>query len=173
MNRKPHMIITKNKDGIQIGLAEVRFDAYSAGTTILYKETGCTQHLSLESSLYQSIECPIQGQTHCWQPLGPSRTVLELIDNDGKRIALYNYTNDVGLTAIMGVGKNSPSKDIGELHILEDIEGGPRATEEVLCSALTVVERARRRASNVKNVGSNSKQGAFCGLTANTYGGGL
>lgn len=175
MNRKPHMTITRQNGGSKYDLAEVRFEINGSGTNILYIDSGITQPLSLYSSLDQRYECPIQGELHWWQPLGPSRSVLESTNSRKKRIALFVYSTEVALTTGFGTGKKKlgVNEDIGKLHILEDIEGGAMATEQVLCTALTVIERAKRRAANVGRQGSAYKQGASCGITSNAYGGGL
>ena len=67
--------------------------------------------------------------------------------------------------------------EFGELQIVEEFCGGPRgsdgAKEEILCSAVAVIERARRRASNIHRAGVGYKQGAACGPTLGSYGGGV
>jgi hypothetical protein len=175
MNKKPHMAITRQHDGMNYRCAEVRFENYGSGTSILYKDSGVSQILALESSLDQRYECLIQGRSHRWYRLGSSRNVLELTSDIGDCIALFTYGSEVALTtgARTGNKKHVKDKDIGELHIHGDGNGGVSAVEQVICSALAVIERAKRRAANVGRQGSAYKQGASCGITCNAYGGGL
>lgn len=70
---------------------------------------------------------------------------------------------------------------MGELQIVNEAlgdgpqgeEGRRQAIEEVICSAVVVVERARRRAANIGRQGTGYMQGAACGPTAGAYGGGV
>ncbi|KAL2039394.1 hypothetical protein N7G274_007666 [Stereocaulon virgatum] len=175
MNKKPHMVITRQHGEMCYGCAEVRFENYGSGTSILYKDSGVSQALALESSLDQRYECLIQGRPHRWYPLGPSRTMLELTNDVGDCIALFTYGSEVALTtgARTGNKKHVKNEDIGELHIHGDGNEGASVVEQVVCSALAVIERAKRRAANVGRQGSAYKQGASCGITCNAYGGGL
>lgn len=176
MNKKPHMVVAKQQDGMKYDCAEVRFDSYSSATTILYKGSGISQELGLASSLDQRYECLIEGVIHWWQPVGSSRRELELTNAAGKRIALFVYANEVAFTTGARTGnnrKNVKSEIIGELHILQDFVGGTLVSEQLLCTGLAVIERAKRRAANIGKPGSAYKQGAACGITTNVYGGGL
>ncbi len=178
MNRKPHMVISRLENGIGSEFAEVRFELHGSGTSVLYKDGRAAQKLVLESSLDQRYACLVQGREYWWQSLGPSRMVLELVDGAGERVALFVYAGEGAASTEMGeksAGKKKKKggEEVGELHMLEEMEGGERATEEVICGALAVVERAKRRKGNVWTQGSNYRQGASCGITASAYGGGL
>jgi hypothetical protein len=175
MNKKPHMVITRQQNGMKYDCAEVRFDNYSSGTTIVYKGNGVSQSLALESSLDQRYECRIQDALHWWQPTGPSRRELELTNTAGESVALFTYANEVALTtgARTGSKKQVKSEDVGKLQILQRPEGGMSAAEQILCTALAVIERGKRRAANVGRQGSAYKQGACCGITNTAHGGGL
>ena len=39
--------------------------------------------------------------------------------------------------------------DVGELSVVEALAGGDQGLEEILCSAIVVIERAKRRAANM------------------------
>lgn len=175
MNKKPHMVITRQQNGMKYDCAEVRFDSYSSDTAISYKDSGNRQELRLESSLDQRYECLIRDSLHWWQPAGPSRHELELTDTSGKAVALFAYANEVALTtgATTGIKRQTKSEIIGELQISQDPIRETLALEQVLCTALAVIERAKRRAANVSRIGSPYKQGVGCGITTNVYGGGL
>ena len=172
-HRKPHMIIRREQDGRNNSvvsaksqdsrrrssifstekeqrkddLAEVRFEMRGTDTDILYKEHGYIQTLSLQYLSKQTYVCPIDGRKYWWRPLGPSRIVLELVSGEEQRAALFVYANEDTLATGMGADRRAslePRQDVGELHILDDIPGGIGAHEEVLCSAIAVVERAKR-----------------------------
>ena len=173
MNRKPHMAISKLERGLMLDFAEVRFQTYGQGTSVIYKETGTTQTLSLQSAASQAQECFIGARSHVWKPLGPSRNVLELTDEAHRRVALFVYAGEVASITGPATGsrKHTEGDEIGELYILRDVQGGQRATDEIIGSALAIVERAKRRAANVGNVGSNRRQGP--GFSYNSVTGGL
>ena len=63
-----------------------------------------------------------------------------------------------GSTGIVGVGAgaNNKGKDIattmGEIQVVDDLVFGEAAKWEVLCSALVVVERAKRRQTRISGV---------------------
>ena len=175
MNKKPHMVITREHNGMKNDCAEVRFEIYGAGTTVIYQESGTTQTLALESSLDQRYACCIEGRSYWWQPQGPRRMLLELSNDAGDIVAIFNYADEVALAtgARTGNKKHVKSEKVGELHIKGIMAGKTPALEPVLCSALAVIERTKRRAANVGKQGSAYKQGSSCGITCNSYGGGL
>ena len=172
-HRKPHMIIRREQDGRnnsvvsaksqqsqrrgsifsmakeqgENDLAEVRFEMRGTDTDILYKENSFTQTLKSQNSSNQTYACPIDGREYWWRPLGPSRTVLELVNGEEQRVALFMHASEDTLSTGMGASRTASlgvMRDVGELYILDDIKGGTRAQEEVLCSAMAVVERAKR-----------------------------
>ena len=128
-------------------LAEIRFDIRGTDVGILYPEIGYTQTLRLQDSSRWTYVCPIDGRKYWWRPLGPSRTVLELVNEKEQRVALFVYASEATLAPGMENGRRaseSAREVVGELHILDDIKGGLGTQEEVLSSAMAVVERARR-----------------------------
>ncbi|MCJ1455189.1 hypothetical protein MMC28_005543 [Mycoblastus sanguinarius] len=151
LNRHPHMLIAQHHNGLDTHFAEVRFEIYGYGTTISYKDAGITQSLALEDPREQRYQYTVDGQSYHWQPLGPSRSVLEMSDEANKRAALFAYAEGVApQRRASGSGSPKPFEveDLGEVHIMDDFKGSPIALAQVLSTAAVVVERAKRRASN-------------------------
>ena len=150
MNRHPHMIITNHEGGLNLHLAEVRFEIYGYGTTIAYKEAGISQSLFLEHRRKHQYKVSIDGIDHRWQPLGPSQEVLELTKDAGKKVALFVYAEEVPQRRASAPAslEHFEAEDVGEIHIMDEFEGGQLTLEQILCTAVVVVERAKRRATN-------------------------
>lgn len=108
--------------------------------------------------------------------------MLELITEDEEIVARF-VSAAPAASAVPSVNKKKKDRivgkgvEFGELQIVEEYCGGGRgsegAKEEILCSAVAVIERARRRASNIHRAGVGYKQGAACGPTLGAYGGGV
>ena len=56
------------------------------------------------------------------------------------------------------------SSDIGELHVVDALTNGESGRDEILCSAIVVIERAKRRAANIRAQGTTYTQGAARGM---------
>ena len=86
-----------------------------------------------------------------------NKGVLELTNEMDEIVARFVHTVPVSQVTGYGrrgsgVGKKKADKsELGELHIVDALAGGGR--EEVICSALVVVERAKRRAQNFSCTG--------------------
>ncbi|KAG8525221.1 uncharacterized protein KY384_008865 [Bacidia gigantensis] len=133
--------------------------------------TSCTL-TSPSGSILQSIHHDREPRSryHCvlgkernlkrmyWQTLGPSQTVLELIDPEQeegkeKRIALFVYTSDPAQQMDPESGRRRPSApdEFGALFATTDLKGGEAGTGEgmgiegLVCSALLVTEMRRTR----------------------------
>lgn len=150
MNHNPHMVITKHEGGLNTRLAEVRFEIYGYGTTIEYKDAGIVQTLDLSDNHEQQYQFPLGGKSHWWQPLGPSKAVMELTNDDGKRVALFVRAEVVAQrrASAPATSKRFETENVGEIHIMDEFAGGPVELDQILCTAVVVIERARRRATN-------------------------
>ena len=150
MNRHPHMVITKHESGLNTRLAEVRFEIYGYGTTIEYKDAGIVQTLDLSDNHEQRYHTSLGGKSHWWQPLGPSKAVMELTKDDGKRVALFVRAEEVAQrrASAPATSKQFEAENVGEIHIMDEFAGGPMELDQVLCTAVVVVERVSRRATN-------------------------
>ena len=129
-------------------VAEICFDHNGAGKDeILYKESGQRQTFissNENDTLEQVYTCVISGQKCCWRLLGPSRTVVELINEAHERKALFTYTSERPWGRIL-LGLEG---DVGGLHLIFDTQAESNAQEELLCSALAMVERAKRQVAS-------------------------
>ena len=161
MNRKPHVIITTNDsdDSLKRPLAEGRFDTHGTGTTITYSHEPnmqTVQRLELEHSASQRLKTTISGHDHWWMPNPGNRAVLELTNDMDEIVARFVHSGPVSQMTGFGTrdsaGKKRMEKEeLGDLHIVDALAEGGRA--EVICSAMVVVERAKRRAQNISCAG--------------------
>ena len=156
MNRKPHVVIS-GTDETQV-IAEGRFDNLGTGTTLSYINPPRAHTLDLENSQMQLLKTTIGGHDHWWQPHPGNRGVLELTNETEEIVARFIYAAPVSVR-IGSVGSTkdaSKETDLGELSVIEALYDTDTGLEEILCSALVVIERARRRAANMVKCG---KQG--------------
>lgn len=161
MNRKPHVIITTGEcdESLNRPLAEGRFDIHGTGTTISYSHLPnmkMIQRLELEDSLSQRLKTTIWGHEHWWMPNLGNKGVLELTNEMDEIVARFVHTVPVSqMTGSARRGSTGKKKEdrqeLGDLHIVDALAEGGR--EEVICSAIVVVERAKRRANNVSGAG--------------------
>ena len=144
-------------------IAEARFEIHSTGTSIIYNFSPSLlsqeeQRLELENSQFQTLRTTIGGNTHHWQPFPGNKALLELLNELEEKVArfIYNTTATNIINSNTGRRKSAAataSSEIGELNIVEALAGGEREREEIICSAVVVVERARRRALNIGSQG--------------------
>ena len=145
---QPHLLITHDPRGPQI--AEVKFHIHGYDTTIVYKDAGISQNLALKNARGHRFECLINNKPHCWQPLGPSKSVFELTEGARKRVALFVYTEGM----VQRTGSTSSNHmqfqghKIGEVHVMEDFSSAPIALQQTLFSAVVVVEQIKRKATS-------------------------
>ena len=175
MNRKPHVVITSSEDSRLI--AEGRFDIHGTGTAISYPHADI-QRLELEDSLAQVLRTRVHGSEHWWQPHPGNKGVLELSSETDEIAARFIYS----LSALQRTGswqeragtvtiskRNKGDQDTGELQIIGNPEFDESVYERILCSAILVIERAKRRAANM----AKTNQGPPCGGMAISQSGGF
>ena len=94
-----------------------------------------------------------------------NKGVLELTNEMDEIVARFVHTVPVSQvtgygTRGSGAGKKKEDKlELGDLHIVDALAEGGR--EEVICSALVVVERAKRRARNITCTGAGKNAPAW------------
>lgn len=172
MNRKPHVVITTSEcdESLNRPLAEGRFDIHGTGTTITYSHQPnlqMMQRLELEDSLSQRLKTTIWGHDHWWMPNPGNKRVLELINDMDETVARFMPAVPVPPATATAPGRNGSigkkkegKEDVGELQIVDAMAETGR--EEVICSAMVMVERAKRRANNI----CNTAVGRVCGAQA-------
>ena len=174
MNRKPHIVISQGTESAAV-LAEAKFDNLGTGTTIYYPTRPRTQLLDLENSRMQLLKTTIDGHSHWWQPHPGNKGVVELTNDTGEIVARFVYSSpDLARTGSViprresaGSIKDASSKDkdVGELSVVEALSGVEIGLEEILCSAVVVIERFKRRAANLIKNGASFNQGAVWGMS--------
>jgi len=161
MNRKPHVIISKSEESNII--AEGRFENLGTGTTVTYLRTPRTQIIDLENSQMQLLKTTIGGLDHWWQPHPGNKLVLELTNETEEIVARFIYAAPASQmrrsSSVSSMKKASVEEDVGELSVVKALLGGETGLEEMLCSAVVVIDRAKRRAANMSKVGKGFKSG--------------
>lgn len=153
LNPRPHMLITENLGGLDI--AEIKFQLRGYDATMIYKNGSTSQKLALHNSEDQRFELLINGKPHAWHPLGPSKSVFELTQEENRRVALFVYTEGMAERTASTSGNHLPFREqkIGEVHVIEDFSRDPVALQQTLFSAVVVVEQAKRRATSIASWG--------------------
>ena len=169
MNRKPHVVITTNEcdESLNRPLAEGRFDIHGTGTTIMYSHMPniqMTQRLELEDSVSQRLRTTMWGHDYWWMPNPGNKAVLELTNEMGEIVARFMHTGPVsqmtGSGKRSGGGKNKAEKiELGVLYVVDALAEAGR--EEVICGAMVVVERTKRRANNISCTGAGKTPSAW------------
>lgn len=157
MNRKPHIIIHRPNDE-KVAAAEARFDIHGTGTTISHRtlvgapngNVTSHQRIDLEDSRLQLLHTTIHGIDHWWRPLPGNKDVWELSNEAEETTARFVHSSSRQGSAVSSKNK-FPELQVGELQVVDALIGGDEERTEVLCSAVVVVERARRRAGMISN----------------------
>lgn len=180
MNRKPHVVISQGTESATV-LAEAKFDNLGTGTALYYPTPPRTQLLDLENSRMQLLKTTIDGHSHWWQPHPGNKDVVELTNDTEEIVARFLYSSPgisrtgstISRQESAGSIKDASSKetDVGELSVVEALAGVEIGLEEILCSAVVVIERFKRRAANLIKNGAALKQGVGWGM--NVASGGL
>jgi len=177
MNRKPHVIVTAINKGQLI--AEGRYDIHGTGMTITYPHLE-PQRLELENSLAQVLRTQIHGSDFWWQPHPGNKGVLELTNETEEIVARFVYT----ATALQRAGswserstsasdfkKDRVEFDLGDLHVVDALVAEESGHEQIICGAIMVIERAKRRAENMAKNGPALKGPASWGMSISPPGG--
>ena len=145
-SRRRSSIFSTEKGSGKVEVATVEINMHETDIKVVYKGKSYAQTLSLSDPATQAYNCSIDGQEHQWRPLGPSRMVLELVIDNEQRVALFVYAeynppvSETGIPRRVSLGVRH---EVGELHTIFDVEEQTRVHEEVLCSALAVVQLRR------------------------------
>lgn len=121
------------------------------------------QRLELAESRSQLLRTTIHGIEHWWQPFAGNKDVLEMTNQDGQIVARFVHVGSSSPRSLSMAGdrtdrirKKFPETDVGELHVVDALVGGTETRMEIVCSAIVVVERAKRRKMLL-----SSKAGAY------------
>ena len=146
---QPHMRITQDPGAFYA--AEVKFQVHGYDSTIIYTDAGTSQKITLQNPQEQSFGCLIKGKPHWWHPLGPSKSVFELTEEAEKRVALFVYAEGMAQRTGSTSGNHmlAPGQKIGEVHFMEDFLHELDTLQQILFSAVVVVEQVKRRATSL------------------------
>lgn len=156
-------------------VAEVRFDRVSSRTFLSYPSHGpkSSSEMDVESSLTQKHLLIIDRRVCMWQPTDPdSKRCLELRSRYEGLMACWTYANEPNR---WGHAKEDAAGEVGVLQVSQrlfgceaddgQLEGGgeeereetrkekEKVLEQVLCSAVVLVERIKRRSASLGLVG--------------------
>lgn len=138
IGRKAAITISSKKGELISLIASVKFDLTGPGISIKYEKSDCTKRLSLDDPQLQRYT---DGMNHHWLPT-ESKTSLELTDDDNEKvIARFNYSGQVnywGLPTFMDDGT------MGELSVAQKWTYDEDELEQIICSAIAVIEKRKR-----------------------------
>lgn len=145
--RQPQTVITRDMGSRSIRLAEVWADTHGYGSKIEYPDVGVTQHLARDNPRQRRFTCLVDGVAYTWQPLGPSRNVLELTNEAGRRAALFVYAEFVFHRSASYSGSPPQIKgvEMGRLHIMEHVMGKQVVVDQICCTAVVIVEKVKQK----------------------------
>ncbi|KAM0796857.1 hypothetical protein BDR22DRAFT_498718 [Usnea florida] len=146
---QPHMRITQDPGALHA--AEVKFQVRGYDSTIIYTDASTSQKITLQNPHEQIFECVIKGKPHWWHPLGPSKSVFELTEAAEKRVALFVYAEGMAQRTGSTSGNHTLAErqKIGEVHFMEDLLQELDTLQQILFSAVVVVEQLKRRATSL------------------------
>lgn len=142
-----HMEIVKHRGGREERIAEFNLKDHEKTTRIMYESAGITQSADLTVLGLDRYRCMINGKAHEWQPLGPSKTVLVMTSEAGKRMALFVYPQVVAQRSgsYSGCSREFAGQDVGTIHIMDICDGGREMLELMLCTGVVLAHRGRRK----------------------------
>ena len=145
---QPHMRITQDQGALHA--AEVKFQARGYDSTVIYTD-GTSQKITVQNPHEQSFECLIKGEPHWWHPLGPSKSVFELTEEAEKRVALFVYAEGMAQRtgSTSGTHMLAGGQKIGEVHFMETLSQDMDTLQQILFSAVVVVEQVKRKATSL------------------------
>lgn len=152
MNRKPHISISRTPDE-KVPLSEARFDIHGTGTSISYNDASCVQRLELEDSRLQILKINIHGKSLWWQPFPGNKDVIELT-NDVDEILARFVCAPPPPSSSTSLKRKFAAYEVGRLHVVDALIDSDVERLGILCSAIVVVERAKRRAAILNNKAS-------------------
>jgi hypothetical protein len=166
MNRKPHMAIVKHINNQPWPCANIRFSANSSETTIAYTGFQLETPLKLESSQTQRYTFLIGTAVHSWERSSQDRKMIELFNGAGRIIATFLYKHWAPGSEKNHDHDSGVVSDIGTLKIMGDWSWRQDALEQILCTALVVVERAKRKSAAFGTLANDHASGRLPSLMA-------
>ena len=143
---KPDVVIEKSVGKEKVVLGTMRVDPSREECVIRHAHGGVAQTIGVDRGPKTRYVCQM-GQTEMyWQSLGPSRTVLELVGVDGKRVEVFVYTSDPAqqIDPATGLKVKHRKGEIGVLHIAGIVLGAVEV-EKVLFAGIGVVAMRKGR----------------------------
>jgi len=165
MNRKPHMAIVKHINNQPWPCANIRFSANSSETTIAYTGLQLETPLKLESSQTQRYTFLIGTALYSWERSSQDRKMVELFNGAGRTIATFLYKHWAPGSE-KKYDHDSGVRDIGTLKIMGDWSWRQDAFEQILCTALVVVERVKRKSAAFGTLANDHASGRLPSLMA-------
>ena len=142
LGHKPDLAISREHNKISQKVAEGNFEKHSAVTKIKYHESKKVEELRPENNQTQRIIGTIDGVAWgWWQPSQVNNLLVEIVAPSNELIARFVYSNDHNFSdKIIKFGTV-----LGELQVSEQYASGQTVLDRVVCTAVTLVEREKRR----------------------------
>ncbi|KAL9100676.1 MAG: hypothetical protein Q9163_003971 [Psora crenata] len=142
------LVFRREHKGKSSEIAKAMPDAHGNSCMVLYEHGSVEQMVILEQSSVLRYLCQSNGTVQKWQSLGPSKSVLQLVNAAGKRIALFVCTRSTQHTDRATWLKSMFMKnEIGRMYVMAQAQEDVHATEQIICSAVIVNEMRKMSAA--------------------------
>lgn len=142
LNHKPDVAISREHNNISQKVAKANFEKYNPDSQIKYRESNKVEELRLEDHQTQRIVATIDGMPlGWWQPSQVDNLLVEIVAPTNELIARFVYSNDHNFSdKVIKFGTV-----LGELQVDEKYASNQTVLDQVVCMAVTLVEREKRR----------------------------
>ena len=140
------MEVTRHTRNSKVSIAEFNMEDNERTSHISYTSADSTRSANMTGVGSEQVRCVIDDKAYMWQPLGPSKTVLVMTDEVGKRLALlvYPQTEAPRSGSYPGYSKTFKDHDIGTIHVMDTCDGGQGILEVMLCTGVALACRRRK-----------------------------
>ena len=148
MKRHWQMAMTRHEGESAAVIADINLKDDRHINRIAFRGTGVEQYTDFRDMGQNHYSCVIKGRNYSWRPLGPSQTVLEMLDGSSKRIALFMFSQEGPQRSGSYPGnlKQYKRKDIGVVYIFELSEDVRALLEPLLCTVVLLARKAKPKA---------------------------
>ena len=144
LSRRADIIINTINNGLLFQIAAANFGKNNPDITIHYLDLKLNQRLVLENARYAIT---INERAHFWQTVAANDSLQLLNGKDGQLMAKFAFASQL---YSQGQSISANSKDLGEFLVNKFYTYDPTELEQIICSAIVLVENSSRVAARGK-----------------------